>query len=67
MLEIRVGEVVGISKFGAILKQAAYAGLFGAALAVGFVVIVELLRSGGGPTRPSLPRPARQRSRAGAF
>jgi hypothetical protein len=63
----RVGDVVRLSKLQAMIKQGAYAALFGAALAVGFVIIVELLRSGTGTTRPSLPRPTRQRSSAGAF
>ncbi len=66
-VEPRVGDVVPLSKVSAMLKQGAYAALFGAALAVGFVIIVELLRSGTGASRPSLPRPTRQRTRAGAF
>ena len=65
--QVRVGDVVPLSKLRAIANQAVYAALFGAALAVGFVVIVELLRSGGGTSRPSLPRPSRQRTPAGAF
>jgi hypothetical protein len=66
-IPIAVGDVVRLSKLQAMIKQGAYAALFGAALAVGFVIIVELLRSGTGTTRPSLPRPTRQRSSAGAF
>jgi hypothetical protein len=66
-LPVNVGEVVGLSKLQAMVKQGAYAAVFGAALAVGFVIIVELLRSGTGSSRPSLPRPTRQRTRAGAF
>jgi hypothetical protein len=65
--EPSVGGVVPLSKLSAMIKQGAYAALFGAALAVGFVIIVELLRSGTGASRPSLPRPTRQRTRAGAF
>ncbi len=64
---MNVGEVVALSKLQAMVKQGAYAAVFGAALAVGFVIIVELLRSGTGSSRPSLPRPTRQRTRAGAF
>ena len=66
-LPVNVGEVVALSKLQAMLKQGAYAAVFGAALAVGFVIIVELLRTGTGASRPSLPRPTRQRTRAGAF
>lgn len=65
--DVRVGGVVQLSKLSAMIKQGAYAALFGAALAVGFVIIVELLRSGTGSSRPSLPRTTRQRTRAGAF
>jgi len=65
--DVRVGGVVQQSKLSAMFKQGAYAAIFGAALAVGFVIIVELLRSGAGASRPSLPRPTRQRTRAGAF
>ena len=65
--DVRVGDVVQLSRFSAVIRQGAYAALFGAALAVGFVVIVELLRSGTGAARPSLPRPTRQRTRTGAF
>jgi hypothetical protein len=66
-LPVNVGEVVALSKLQSMVKQGAYAAVFGAALAVGFVIIVELLRSGTGSSRPSLPRPTRQRTRAGAF
>jgi len=66
-LPVLVGEVARLSKLAAIVERGAYAGLFGAALAVGFVVILELLRSGAGGQRPSLPRPSRPRQRADAF
>jgi len=64
---VQGGDVVRLSKLQSMIKQGAYAALFGAALAVGFVIIVELLRSGTGTSRPNLPRPTRQRTRAGAF